>query len=163
MNWKTIIIGSLSLPLWCGCGLYTTYQRPETLPIEELYRTETTAEADSVSLASLSWRELFVDPLLVRWIEVGFNQNSDLRTARLRTEEAQATLTASKLAFLPALSLTPQGSLSSYDGASRPRVTTWGRVRSGRSMLSAGCATPSEEAKPHWRRAVPTSRRCRPS
>ena len=117
MNWKTIIIGSLSLPLWCGCGLYTTYQRPETLPIEELYRAEMTAEADSVSLASLSWRELFVDPLLVRWIEVGLSQNSDLRTARLRTEEAQATLTASKLAFLPALSLTPQGSLSSYDGA----------------------------------------------
>ena len=53
---------------------------------------------DTSSLADLSWRELFTDSLLVKWIGVGLEKNSDIQTARLLTEEAQASLQASRLA-----------------------------------------------------------------
>lgn len=107
---------ALALPLLSGCGIYTSYQRPDNLPVDSLYREISVNKRDTSSIATLSWRELFTDSCLVRWIETGLRQNTDLQTARLRTDEARATLTSSKLAFLPSVSLTPQGSLSSYDG-----------------------------------------------
>lgn len=109
----TIILVSFLLE---GCGIYTNYHRPESLPTDRLYRNSDAGDTDTASLADLSWRELFTDSLLVKWMELGLERNADLRVARLNTEAAQATLTASKLAFLPSLSLTPQGSLSSFGG-----------------------------------------------
>ena len=94
--------------------------------MDNLYRDIAVTERDTSSIADLSWRELFTDPCLVRWIETGLKQNTDLQTARLRTEEARATLTASKLAFLPSVSLTPQGSLSSYDAAKATKTYSLG-------------------------------------
>lgn len=117
---------ALILPLLGGCGIYTNYQRPDNLPVDNLYRDIAVTERDTSSIADLSWRELFTDPCLVRWIETGLKQNTDLQTARLRTEEARATLTASKLAFLPSVSLTPQGSLSSYDAAKATKTYSLG-------------------------------------
>ena len=35
----------------------------------------------------------------------------------MRVREAEATLLSSRLAYLPSVSLAPQGGLSSYDGA----------------------------------------------
>lgn len=128
MTALTMIIGLLPLvlPLLGGCGIYTNYQRPDNLPVDNLYRDIAVTERDTSSIADLSWRELFTDPCLVRWIETGLKQNTDLQTARLRTEEARATLTASKLAFQPSVSLTPQGSLSSYDGAKTTKTYSLG-------------------------------------
>lgn len=90
-----------------SCGIYTNYHRPESLPVDSLYRDVPKAIQDTASLADLSWRELFTDSLLVKWIEVGLEKNSDIQTARLLTEEAQASLQASRLAFLPSVSLAP--------------------------------------------------------
>ena len=117
---------ALILPLLGSCGIYTKYERPANLPVDSLYRDITITERDTSSIADLSWRQLFTDPCLVRWIETGLEQNTDLQTARLRTEEARATLTASKLAFLPSATLTPQGSLSSYDGAKTTKTYSLG-------------------------------------
>ena len=41
--------------------------------------------------------------------------NTDLNSARIAVEKSQASLTAAKLAYLPSLYFTPQGSLSSFD------------------------------------------------
>lgn len=117
MNYKQIIIFLLALLLFSGCGIYTNYHRPESLPVDSLYRDIPEIMQDTTSLATLSWRELFTDSLLVRWIEVGLEKNSDMQTARLLTKEAQASLLSSRLAFLPSVSLEPQGSLKSFDGA----------------------------------------------
>ena len=117
---------ALILPLLGSCGIYTKYERPANLPVDSLYRDITITERDTSSIADLSWRQLFTDPCLVRWIETGLEQNTDLQTARLRTEEARATLTASKLAFLPSATLTPQGSLSSYDGTKTSKTYSLG-------------------------------------
>lgn len=47
----------------------------------------------------------------------GLANNTDLGIARLRVEEAEATLFTSRLAYLPSLTLAPQGQLGNYDGA----------------------------------------------
>lgn len=62
-------------------------------------------------------RELFTDPQLQALIEKGLENNTDLRTAHLRVQEAEAALMTSRLAYLPALNLTPQGTISSFDGS----------------------------------------------
>ena len=101
MDYKRIIIFLPALLLFSGCGIYTNYHRPESLPVDSLYRDVPEAMQDTSSLADLSWRELFTDSLLVKWIEVGLEKNSDIQTARLLTEEAQASLQASRPSCLP--------------------------------------------------------------
>ena len=126
MDYKRIIIFLPALLLFSGCGIYTNYHRPESLPVDSLYRDVPEAMQDTSSLADLSWRELFTDSLLVKWIEVGLEKNSDIQTAWLLTEEAQASLQASRLAFLPSVSLTPQGSLGSFGGAKPSKTYSLG-------------------------------------
>lgn len=126
MNYKQIITILLAALLLSSCGIYTNYRRPESLPVDSLYRDVPKVMQDTASLADLSWRELFTDPLLVKWIETGLEKNSDLQTARLQTEQAQASLKASRLSFLPSVSLTPQGSLSSFGGEKASKTYSLG-------------------------------------
>ena len=125
MKKELIITIILAIPALNGCGIYTHYQRPEGLPTDSLYR-DIPAGEDTTSLASLSWRELFSDPQLVKWIELGLEQNTDLQTAQLKVEEAEATLLSAKLAFLPSVSLSPEGSLSSFDGSKATKTYNLG-------------------------------------
>jgi outer membrane protein, multidrug efflux system len=108
-----------------SCGLYTSYKRPENLPLEGLYR-DSVQQTDTTSLASLSWRKLFTDPCLQSLIEEGLAHNTDLQKAQLQTEEAEATLQQSRAAFLPSLSLTPEGKLSSYGGSKTQKTYSLG-------------------------------------
>lgn len=110
---KKIFIGLFLLTGLAGCQ-YRTYERPAIAETDSLY-LRSTASADSASIADLSWRELFTDPLLQNLIDSGIANNTDLNIARLKVEEAQALLTASKLAYLPSVSLTPQGTLRSVE------------------------------------------------
>lgn len=64
----------------------------------------------------MPWRTLFTDPKLQALIGTGLVNNSDLRIAALRVSEAEASLKAAKLAYLPAASITPQGQLTNFDG-----------------------------------------------
>lgn len=101
-----------------SCGTYKRYERPAQAVegLERLYGPDTTA-TDTASIASLPWTELFTDPALQALIREGLANNTDLGIARLRVEEAEATLFTSRLAYLPSLTLAPQGQLGSYDGA----------------------------------------------
>ena len=112
---KIIICLFLSAGL-SGCHVYRTYERPDMTVIDSLYRQPVVA-ADTASIASLSWKELFTDPQLQQLIETGIANNTDLNIARLKVKEAEALLLSSKLAYLPSVSLTPQGTLSSVDGS----------------------------------------------
>jgi len=104
------------LLLFNSCGIYTSYKRPDKLPVEGLYR-DSLQQDDTTSIASLSWRQLFTDSDLVNLIEEGLKNNTNLQKAFLQTQEAEATLQQSHSAFQPSLSLTPQGELSSYGGS----------------------------------------------
>lgn len=75
------------------------------------------AATDTASIATLPWTALFTDPWLQNLIREGLAGNTDLGIARLRVREAEATLLSSRLAYLPSVSLAPQGGLSSYDEA----------------------------------------------
>ena len=103
---KRMILLSLIAMQLSSCGIYTHYERPDNIRTDSLYGN---IQGDTVSIASLSWREVFTDPELQSLIEEGLEHNTDLRIAYLKTEEAQAALTSARLAFLPSLSLTPQG------------------------------------------------------
>lgn len=106
-----------------SCGVYTKYERPsEALAgLDSLYRADLRPDT-AQTLASLSWEELFADPHLQALIRRGLEANTDLQVARLQVEEAQATLRQSKLAYLPSANLTPEGTLSSFDGK-KPQQT----------------------------------------
>lgn len=96
-----------------GCSIYKSYERPDMPVVDSLYRQPA---ADTTSLASLSWRELFTDPKLQALIETGLQNNTDLNIARLKVTEAEATLMTSRLAYLPALSFEPSGTLRHVEG-----------------------------------------------
>lgn len=99
-----------------GCHIYKAYERPDVAVTDSLYR-QPVQPTDTASLASLSWRELFTDPQLQQLIETGLRNNTDLNIARLKVKEAEALLMTSRLSYLPSLSLTPQGNLTSVDGS----------------------------------------------
>lgn len=116
---KKIYSIALSALLLSSCSIYQSYERPE-VTTERLYRDtpqlgDASSQADTTSIGSLAWRELFTDPQLQTLIAEGLRQNTDLRIARLRVEEAAASLTSAKLSYLPSLSLDPQGTVSSFD------------------------------------------------
>ena len=65
---KKLIISSLAACLLAGCGIYKHYSRP-VVETDGLYREIPTE--DTVTIASLSWRELFTDEHLQTLIEKG--------------------------------------------------------------------------------------------
>lgn len=110
---KKICLILMTTALFSSCGIYKTYERP-VVKTDGLFR-DTVPTADTVSLGSLHWRELFTDPQLQQLIEQGLTHNTDLRIAYLKVTEAEATLKTSRLAYLPSASLTPQGTLTGFD------------------------------------------------
>lgn len=112
---KQIILLCSTVFLLSGCHIYKPYHRPE-VQTDGLYSPDVQA-TNTASIATLPWTALFTDPWLQNLIREGLDNNTDLGIARLRVREAEATLLSSRLAYLPSVSLAPQGGLSSYDGA----------------------------------------------
>ena len=119
MKSKIIILGIITIVM-SSCGIYKKYEPTTTVP-ENLYGEEVSLN-DSSTLASLSWEELFTDPQLRSIINKALTGNLDLQSAELRIEQAKASLTSAKLAYLPSFMLTPQGNAMSFD-KSKP---VWG-------------------------------------
>lgn len=99
--------------LFTACGICKPYSRPEDIRTDGLYGDIETA--DTASLADLTWQEVFTDPQLQALIRLGLANNTDLLSARLRVEEAKATLSSARLAYLPMFNVAPQGAISSFD------------------------------------------------
>ena len=102
-----------------GCGLYGKYKQTAPMP-SDAFGTEPGIQAamgDS-SIATISWREFFTDPLLQQLIDQALANNTDLNSARIAVEQSEAALKSAKLAFLPALYFSPQGSLAKFDNSS---------------------------------------------
>ena len=131
-----------------GCGTYKKYERPDLgkALADSLYRPEARPDT-TASLADMKWQELFTDTCLQALIVEGLRNNTDLRTARLKVEEAQAALRASKLAYLPSLQLAPEGSLSSYDGSKTMKTYTLGASASWEVDLFGRLTTAKRKAR----------------
>lgn len=118
-----------------GCSIYRKYERPENLlPIDSLYRaglvpaSDTAAASDSSYFGYVPWEEMFTDPHLQELIRMGLDNNTDLLSAALRVQQAQARLTASKWAYSPSLNLAPQGGYNytlADDGGNTSSADSW--------------------------------------
>lgn len=112
-----ILIGTLT---FSSCGIYGKYKHSDELNQRTDQITPTlfgdTIPTDSVQIAAISWREFFTDPLLQQLIDSALVRNTDLISARIAVEQAQASLKAAKLGFLPSFSLAPQGGWSWING-----------------------------------------------
>ena len=116
---KIVII--LAAAALTGCGIYKPYTRPE-VQVDGLYGDAETA--DSTTLGDISWQEMFSDPQLQALIEQALTNNTDLQSAGWRVKEAEATLKSARLAYLPSFNFAPQGSLSSFNGATPTKTYT---------------------------------------
>lgn len=144
-----------------GCHIYKAYERPDVAVTDSLYR-QPVQPTDTASLASLSWRELFTDPQLQQLIETGLRNNTDLNIARLKVKEAEALLMTSRLSYLPSLSLTPQGNLTSVDGSKASKTynlaasADWEIDLFGKLLNAKRGAQASLEQSEAYRQAVQT-------
>ena len=112
-----ITLAAVSL-MFTGCGIYNKYEQNTPVP-EDFWGTDESIKAGTgdTSIAQVSWREFFTDPLLQQLIEQVLDNNTDLNSACIAVEKSEASLRAAKMAYLPSLYFTPQGSLSSFDGS----------------------------------------------
>ncbi len=102
--------------LLTGCGLYKKYESKATVPSDAFGTTKDIVLAEGeTSLAQMSWREFFTDPLLQQLIEQGLANNTDLNSARIAVEKSEASLKMANMAYLPSLTFSPQGTLAKFD------------------------------------------------
>ena len=137
---RKIILTIAAVAVVSSCSIYRKYQRPENVvPVDSLYRAELVspeedaqAAEDSTSFGYMPWEEMFTDPHLQALIRQGLDNNTDLLSAALRVQQAQARLTASKWAYSPSLNLSPQVgynySLSEGNGAGSGSYNLGGAV-----------------------------------
>ncbi|WP_250255151.1 TolC family protein [Chryseobacterium sp. Marseille-Q3244] len=137
----------LSVTLF-SCDVTKPYANNQVVP-DGLYGDAVTDSSNN--MATLSWKEIFKDPLLQELIAEGISNNLDLKTAAANLKAAEANFVQSKQAFLPSLS--GNASAGAYDPASAQasasqvyqlyalsswQVDVWGKLRSTkRSMYAA--------------------------
>ena len=121
MKIKNIIMYAAAGLTLTSCGIYNKYERPEVntqgLVRDTQSLTDTLAVNDTTSFGNLPWRSVFTDPQLQTLIQHGLDNNVDLLNAALNVKMIEAQLACAKLAFLPSVALSPQGTLTSFDGS----------------------------------------------
>lgn len=121
---KKIIIQLTATLLMSSCGIYSKYKPVSEVPEHLFGKVDYAVTADTNSLGNLNWREMFTDPKLQVLIETGLQYNTDLQTACLKVKEAEAALSTARLSYLLSLSLSPQGTISSFDGGKATQTYT---------------------------------------
>lgn len=141
------VLGLLSLQ---SCFVAKDYKQPEIVDEvlnEDVYRSDKIA-ADSLSMASLSWKELFKDPILQNYIEEGLESNLDIRMALQQIHMAESYLKQGNAGYFPTLGAqaeamnqqlsknTPNGAMQSsmnqfeLSGGLSWEADIWGKIRS---------------------------------
>ena len=137
-----------------SCFVAKKYTRPVVVD-EGYFRTDSLAQ-DSTTLADLSWRELFTDPILVSHIEKGLEENIDIRIALQQIVSARAYFLQGKAGYLPAFNAAGRVNYqelarnsqfgSFFDGAITQYEITgnlsweadiWGKIRSTKRAMEA--------------------------
>ncbi len=159
MNRIIVCLSVLAVVLQ-GCGVYQKYSK--TTEVDNNLFGDEYASADTTSIATVSWREFFTDPHLRDLIDSALVRNTDLRTARLRVEQAEASLSAARLAFLPFVGLNGEGAVARWDdqnsktynlgGNASWELDIFGRVRNAK--MEAKSALEGSQA---YEQAVKTS------
>ena len=117
---NTIITLAATALLFTGCSAYkdmrTTYESQAEIP-NNVYGSGQDIKEATVkgSLAELSWRQFFTDPLLQKLIEQVLANNTDLNSACIAVEKSEESLKAARMAYLPSLYFSPSGTLATFD------------------------------------------------
>ena len=107
---KIILIFFVSF-LVVSCHTRQNYQRANDVVDEKLFRTDALPK-DSVSMANLSWKEIFTDAVLQKHIAKALENNLDIRIALQNIASAEAYLKQSKAAYQPTISVGPDYSFN---------------------------------------------------
>lgn len=147
-NILVLLLASVSL---VSCRIYSNYERSENLPTTGLYRdtvsTTGILTSDTLNFGNTPWRQVFTDANLQNLIEKALAQNTDLLNAQETVEQAQASLKAAKLAYLPSLALSAQGTLSSFDGGKATKIYNVPVTASWQLDLFGSIRNAKEQAK----------------
>jgi NodT family efflux transporter outer membrane factor (OMF) lipoprotein len=139
-----------------SCIVSKDYERPDLEDeTENLYRTDN-LPTDSLSMADLSWKEVFTDPYLVQYIEEGLQNNIDIRIALQQIISGEAYMKQGNAGYLPTLngdvavshqelSKNSQfgsffnGSIQNYDAilSLSWEADIWGKIRSNKRAFQA--------------------------
>ena len=121
-NIIAICVVALSL---AGCNtiksLHSEYKSQATVPAD-VFGQNVSLTGDSTSIAELSWREFFTDPLLQRLIDTALVRNTDINAARIAIQQSEASLAAAKQAFFPSVFFSPSGSIASFGGSAAAKT-----------------------------------------
>ncbi|PZD79050.1 efflux transporter outer membrane subunit [Mesonia sp. K7] len=148
-----VMISSL---LMTSCFVAKDYERPELEEeTENLYRTNELPQ-DSLSMANISYQELFNDAFLKNYIEEGLQNNLDIRVALQNLASAEAYVKQGKVGYLPSLSANGQathqefsknsqfgsifnGGLTQYELTANLswEADIWGKIRSQKRAFEA--------------------------
>lgn len=107
---KIILIFFVSF-LVVSCHTRQNYQRANDVVDVKLFRTDALPK-DSVSMANLSWKEIFTDAVLQKHIAKALENNLDIRMALQNIASAEAYLKQSKAAYQPTISVGPDYSFN---------------------------------------------------
>ena len=106
-SYKHIVFLLLTAVLVSSCKIRQDYERPKDLVEDKLYRTDMLPK-DSVSVAQVSWKEIFTDAVLQKHISKALENNLDIRIALQNINSAEAYLKQSKAAvYEPTFSAGP--------------------------------------------------------
>jgi NodT family efflux transporter outer membrane factor (OMF) lipoprotein len=149
-------IGAAMLPiLLVSCFSAKTYDRPENELLTASYFRTDSLQKDSVSMAVISWKDLFADQILQGYIEEGLQNNIDIRQAIQQILISEAYLKQGKAGYFPTLNANAQYShneLSSnsqfggqFDRLDQYQLSSglsweadiWGKIRSNKRSFEA--------------------------
>ena len=108
----------VSVPfLLVSCFVAKDYERPQIVN-EANYRTDNLPQ-DTLTIATLSWKELFTDPILQNYIEEGLNNNIDIRIALQQMAIAEAYVKQGKAGYFPTLNGTAKATHQEFSESSQ--------------------------------------------
>lgn len=123
-----VLIGGLAV--FQSCFVAKEYNRPEQVVNEKLYRTDQLSP-DSLSMADISWKEIFTDQKLSQHIEKALSNNLDIRIALQNIEAAQAYVKQGKAAYFPTIT-----GNASYTHSTQSMNTQFGQIIGQRQFLN---------------------------
>lgn len=146
---KTLVVVVMAATLQ-SCFVAKDYTRPELKETEHLYRTDNLPQ-DSLSMADVSWKDMFTDAHLKKYIDEGLQNNLDIRVALQQMAAAEAYMKQGKAGYLPSIGVGAKathqelaknsqfgsffnGSIDQYEitGNLSWEADIWGKIRSNK-------------------------------
>ena len=154
---KKIVLMASIVMMFTSCSIYKKYSRPEEIKTDNLYGN--IEKADTTTMADISWRNFFTDKHLQGYIEQGLKNNIDMRITAEHISQAELSLQAAKLAFIPSFSFEPtiQAKTASQFSYTLPVAASWEIDIMARQINAKRRAEATLEYNKLYRRSVQTA------